>query len=219
MADNPVRDEIYEALARIGQAVSHPNRLHLISLLSDGEKSVEDLAAETGMTSAATSAHLKVLKGARLVEGRRDGRRVRYRLSGDEVTRFWVHLRELGEGLLPEVREVVRGLVEDPDRVAPLDGPTLLERVRRGELTVLDVRPPDEYEAGHVPGARSIPLSELEARLGEIPTGRDVVAYCRGPYCVMARSASELLRRHGLPVRRLLAGMAEWRAAGLPTES
>jgi rhodanese-related sulfurtransferase len=177
---------------------------------------VEELAELTGMEVGNTSAHLQVLRGARLVEIRKDGTRVYYRLAGDEVTRLLVTLQEVARTRLAEVGDVVRTHLSDPDGLEAVGREELLERVGRGEIIVLDVRPVEEFRAGHIPEAISIPVDELEARLGELPDGIEVVAYCRGPYCVFARDAVQLLRRRGHHARRLVDGLPEWRLAGLP---
>jgi rhodanese-related sulfurtransferase len=191
-------------------------RIEVLDLLAQGARSVEELAELTGMEVANTSAHLQVLRQARLVDTRKAGTRVFYRLAGDEVTRLLVALQDAARGRLAEVGEVVRDHLSDPEGLEPVGREELLERAGRGEVLILDVRPVEEYRAGHIPGAVSIPVEDLEARLGELPEGVEVVAYCRGPYCVFARDAVRVLRQRGRPARRLVDGLPEWRLAGLP---
>lgn len=211
-----VKDPLYEQFARVGKALASSKRIELLDLLAQGERSVEELAQLTGMGVGNTSAHLQVLRQARLVEIRRAGTRAFYRLAGDEVTGLLVALQAAARARLAEVGEVVRAHLSDPDGVEEVGRDELLERAGRGEVAVLDVRPVEEYRAGHIPGAHSIPLDELEARLGELPAGVEVVAYCRGPYCVFAGEAVLLLRERGRRARRLVDGLPEWRLAGLP---
>jgi rhodanese-related sulfurtransferase len=211
-----VKDPLYEQFARVGKVLGSAKRIELLDLLAQTERSVEELAELTGMEVGNTSAHLQVLRGARLVETRRAGTRIFYRLAGDEVTGLLVALQEVARARLAEVGEVVRTHLSDPDGLEEVGRQELLERASRGDVTVLDVRPAPEYQAGHIPGALSIPIEELEARLGELPDDVEVVAYCRGPYCVLALQAVDLLRRRGRRARRLADGMPEWRGAGLP---
>jgi rhodanese-related sulfurtransferase/DNA-binding transcriptional ArsR family regulator len=218
MKPRALKNALYGQFARIGKGVSSPQRLELLDLLSQGEKSVETLAAQAGLTVKNASAHLRVLRAARLVETRKEARHVYYRLADESVSSFFLALRGLAESRLAEVREVAREYFNGPVGMTPVDRQRLLERVRTGEVTVLDVRPAAEFRAGHIPGARSVPLEELEQTLGSIPRDQDVVAYCRGPYCVLALEAVELLRARGYRATRLEDGVAEWRAAGLPVE-
>lgn len=213
------RDALFQGFARIGHALSNPTRLRLVSLLSQGEKSVEVLAARSGQPFASVSAHLKILRDAHLVRTRRDGRQIIYALGGASVEALWLALRAVAEAELPEVRELTARFTNDPHSLDRLDAPELLAAVASGQLILLDLRPPDEFAAAHLPGARSVPFAELEQRLAELPRDREIVAYCRGPYCVMAVEGVALLRRHGLPARRLLQGVPEWRAAHLPLET
>jgi rhodanese-related sulfurtransferase/DNA-binding transcriptional ArsR family regulator len=218
MKPRTLKNALYGQLARIGKGVSSPQRLELLDLLSQGEKSVETLAAQAGLSIKNASAHLRVLRGARLVETRKEVRHVYYRLADESVSTFFLALRGLAETRLAEVREVAREYFNGPVGMTPVDRQGLLERARAGEVTVLDVRPAAEFRAGHIPGARSVPLEELEQTLGSIPKDQDVVAYCRGPYCVLALEAVALLRARGYRATRLEDGVAEWRAAGLPVE-
>jgi DNA-binding transcriptional ArsR family regulator len=193
------KDAVYDELARIGKATSAPKRLELLDLLCQGPRTVEKLAEQAGLSIANASRHLQVLRAARLVEAEKRGLYVEYRLADDEVCRFSVALRKLAEARLAEVEQITRAYFGDRDTLDGIEGGELMRRVRAGEVTVLDVRPVDEYQAGHIPGAISVPVGELKTMLGQIPRSREVVAYCRGPYCVMAVEAVELLRKRGLP--------------------
>lgn len=210
------KDDLYEQFARVGKVVASPKRIEVLDLLAQGERSVEALAELTGMGMANTSAHLQVLRHARLVEARKEGNRVLYRLAGDEVIRFLLALEEAARARLTEVAAIVRDRLADPDELEPVRPEDLLERARRNEVVVIDVRPTEEYDAGHIPGAVSIPMEELDARLGELPRDAEVIAYCRGSFCVLAPDALRLLRSRGIDARRLEGGLLEWRAAGLP---
>ena len=214
-----IKDLVYEQVARIGKAAASPKRLELIELLCQGEKTVEALAQQADIDVKSASAHLKALRGARLVLARKEGKYVHYRLAGEEVARFWVALRTLAEGRLLELQQVVREFLADPNRLAPLDRRTMLGRAKQGEVVVIDVRPAEEFAAGHLPFARSIPLAELRRRLEELPRKKEIVAYCRGPFCLFATDAVALLRQKGFRAARLDDGVAEWRAAGLPIEA
>ena len=214
---NPKR-EIFASLARIGTALSSPVRLDLIELLAQGERSVDELARLTGTSVANTSQHLQKLKQAGLIVGRKDAQFVRYRLAGDEVVALFRALGIAGQASLADVDRIVRTYLDAKDELEPVPAGDLLERARKGLVTVLDVRPPQEFAAGHVPGAVNIPVHELERRLAELPRRREVVAYCRGPFCLMSFDAVQLLRAKGLKARRLQDGMPEWQLAGLPTE-
>lgn len=214
---NPKR-EVFDALARIGTALSSPVRLEFLELLGQGERTVEQLATLTGASVANTSQHLQRLKAAGLIAGRKEGQYVHYRLAGDEVVRLLGALGGAGEAYLADVERTVRQYFAAKDEMEPMLPQELLERARKGLVTVLDVRPPEEFAAGHVPGAVNIPIHELERRLAELPKRREIVAYCRGPYCLMSFDAVAMLRRKGLKARRLKDGMPEWRAAGLPVQ-
>jgi rhodanese-related sulfurtransferase/DNA-binding transcriptional ArsR family regulator len=211
------KDDLNEQFARVGKALANGHRLELLDLLAQGERSVEVLAGRAGMTVGLTSAHLQVLRRAGLIASRRDGTRILYRLAGDDVFH-----------LLATVRTVATERIADAQRAAGsfLGGATetvssveLLERVRLGTAIVIDLRPPEEYAAGHVAGALSIPLGELEGRLAELPADMEVVAYCRGPFCALAHQGVSLLRRAGRRARRLEDGFPEWRLASLPVAS
>lgn len=211
-----IKDLLYEQVARISKAASSPKRLELIEVLCQGEKRVEQLASDTELSVKLTSAHLKELKTARLVENRRDGKNIYYRLADPRVADLWVMLRELAEERLLELQAAMHELITQPDELSPISGEDLLTQAHQGELVVIDVRPEAEYAVAHLPFARSIPLSELKQRLNEIPANKTVVAYCRGPFCLMAKDAVELLRQQGINASRLETGVAEWRLSGLP---
>jgi rhodanese-related sulfurtransferase/DNA-binding transcriptional ArsR family regulator len=210
------KDALYEQFARIGKAVTSPRRIELLELLAQGERSVESLAGVAGIGITSASAHLQVLRGARLVASRRDGTRILYRLAGEEVIELIDVVRRLARARLSEVDDVVEAYFSARDTLTPVGRDDLLARSERAEVVVLDVRPAEEFEAGHIPGAMSIPLGELRERLGELPRDVEVVAYCRGPYCVLAPQAVELLTEQGIRARRLDEGLPEWRLAGLP---
>ena len=207
---------IYEQFARIGKAISNSSRLELLDLLCQAPRTVEVLAKEANLGVANTSQHLKVLRAARLIEAEKAGLFVTYRLADEAVCEFFRSLRVLAETRLTEVREITRNFLQGREGMEPVDRKALLARVRSGDVTVLDVRPAEEYKAGHIPGALSIPLKELERRLSDLPRDRDVVAYCRGPYCVLAVQAVELLRSRGFSAFRLEESVQDWRAEGLP---
>jgi rhodanese-related sulfurtransferase/DNA-binding transcriptional ArsR family regulator len=210
--------EVFHALARIGTALSSPVRLEFLELLAQGERSVEQLATLTGASVANTSQHLQKLKAAGLIAGRKEGQYVFYRLAGDEVVRLLGALGAAGEAYLAEVERTVRLYFAAKDDLEPVPARELLDRAKKGLVTVLDVRPPEEFAAGHVPGAINIPVAELEKRLAEVPKRKEVIAYCRGPYCLMSYDAVALLRKKGLKARRLEDGLPEWRLAGLPVQ-
>jgi rhodanese-related sulfurtransferase len=209
------KDAVYDQLARIGKAVASPRRLELLDLLCQGPRTVEILAHQANQSVANTSQHLQVLRAARLVEAERDGRFITYRLADDEVSTFFAALRGLAESRLAEIERVVRVFLEARGGMEQVDGAALIERVRRGAVTLLDVRPEEEYRAGHIPGAISVPLAELDRRLSTLPRDREIVAYCRGPYCVLAIEAVQTLRSRGFEAVRLEDGVPEWRARGL----
>ena len=208
--------ELYEQFARIGKALSSPRRVELLDLLCQGERSVDALAGVSGMTVNNTSQHLQALRAARLVDTRKEGTRVIYRAAGDDVCRFFFALRELAGARLAEVEQFMRRYLENTDGYELVGHAELLERARNRGAVVLDVRPLDEYASGHISGAISVPLEELEDRLASLPRDTEIVAYCRGPYCLLAPQAVELLREHGFHARRLEDGFPEWRLAGHP---
>ncbi len=208
------KDAIYEQFARIGKAVSSPKRLELLDLLCQGPRTVEVLAKESGLTVANTSQHLQVLRAARLAETEKEGLYVIYRLADQNVCEFFRAMRVLAESRLAEVEQIKRRFLEGREGMEPVDRKALLERVRKGAVTVLDVRPKEEYHAGHLPGAISIPLKELQLRLSDLPRDQEIVAYCRGPYCVLSIQAVELLRSRGFKAVRIEAGIQDFRAMG-----
>ncbi len=211
-----VKEALYEQFARIGKAVASPKRVELLDLLCQGERTVEALARTTGMGITNTSAHLQALRSARLVEVRKEGTKAFYRLADPEVCRFFFSLRDLARGRLAEVEQIARDFFAARDELEPVVRKELLERLGREEVVVVDVRPPEEYRAGHIRGALSVPLPELRNRLRELPKDVEIVAYCRGPYCVMAPQALQILRKNGFRARRLEDGFPEWRLARLP---
>ncbi|AEI82556.1 transcriptional regulator ArsR family (plasmid) [Cupriavidus necator N-1] len=213
-----LKNHLYEQVARIGKAVASPKRLELIELLCQGEKTVEVLAAQAGISVKLASAHLKELRGARLAETRKDGKYVVYRLASTGVADLWVTLRSEAEERLVELQVALATIVEHDDDLQGFDRVAILRKARAGEVLVLDVRPADEFTAAHLPHARSLPLGELKKRLAEIPKDMPVVAYCRGPFCLMAKDAVEFLRSKGYHAFHLTDGVAEWRAHGLPIE-
>lgn len=205
-----------EQFARIGKALASPRRIELLDLLAQGEHSVETLAAKTDMSVTLASSHLQALRRARLVDTRRDGARVYYRLAGDDVIELLTALRAVAHDRLAEVEQVVRAYFGAPDELEPIGRDELVRRAAAGDVVLLDLRPREEYAAGHILGAVSIPLDVLEGQLALLPPGAEIVAYCRGPYCVLAPRGIALLRRHGFRARRLEDGFPEWRLAGLP---
>jgi rhodanese-related sulfurtransferase len=214
MPNRSFKDAIYEQFARLGRAVSAPKRLELLDLLCQSPRTVEVLADQASLSVANTSHHLQVLRAARLVEAEKKGLHVEYRLAGEDVCEFFLALRKLGEGRLAEIQLVTRQYLGRRDNMETVAGGELLRRVKSGEVTVLDVRPSEEYRAGHIPGAVSIPLGELKARFKELPRNREVVAYCRGPYCVFAVEAVELLRKNGFKAHRMQEGVPDWQKRG-----
>lgn len=213
------KTELFEEFARIGKALSSGRRLELIELLAQSERTVEELAGETGMSFANASQHLQVLRSARLVDVRRQGTYAWYRLSDEHVLRLWLSVREVGELQLAEIEHVVESFFKDRKGMDATTCEDLLKRLETGSVVVLDVRPEQEYRAGHIRGARSIPVGELEARLKEIPRRKAIVAYCRGPYCVFADDAVKVLRKRGFGASRLMEGFPDWKLRGLPVET
>lgn len=213
-----VKDHLYEQVARIGKAVANPKRLEFIELLCQGEKSVEMLAAQADISVKLASSHLKALRVARLVETRKDGKYVLYRLASTSVADLWVNLRAEAEERLVELQVALAAIVEHGDTLEGIDREAILRKATAGEVLVLDVRPHEEFATAHLPHARSLPVDELKRRLAELPKDVPVVAYCRGPFCLMAKDAVELLRKKGYRAFHLTDGVAEWRAHGLPIE-
>lgn len=207
----------YEQVARIGKAISSPKRLEMLNLLAQGDKTVEALAMELGIDIKLASAHLKALKEARLVSAVRDGKYMIYRMAGEDVAGLLVQLRQVAQAHLLELRHALNEMTMAP--VTALDRAQLIEQAAQGEVVVIDVRPAEEFRTAHLPFARSLPLEELEARLGELPKDREIVAYCRGPFCVMANQAVATLSGRGYRIRTIREGISEWRASGMPLET
>jgi rhodanese-related sulfurtransferase/DNA-binding transcriptional ArsR family regulator len=214
---NPKRT-VFDAFAELAKAMGHGHRLEILELLAQGERSVEALAERAGLSVANASQHLRLMRRAGLLVSRREGKRVLYRLSDAAVLDLIAALRRVAEQASAQVRDVVSGYFRARDALEPVSRKELARRVKDGSVTLLDVRPSDEFASGHLPGAINIPLRELARRLRELPKDREIVAYCRGPYCVLAFEAVALLRKRGLSVRRLEDGFPEWKAVGLPVE-
>jgi rhodanese-related sulfurtransferase/DNA-binding transcriptional ArsR family regulator len=213
------KDRLYGQYARIGKALASPHRLELLELLAQSERTVESLADELDLSMANTSQHLQVLRSAGLVETRRAGLFIHYRLADDTVVRLGIALRTVAEQRLAELERVVRDEFKHRSGAKPVSLAELLDRARRDDVVVLDTRPAREYLAGHIPGALSIPVDELQQRLRRLPKGKEYVAYCRGPYCVYADRAVEILQASGRRAQRLQEGFPEWKAAGFPVET
>lgn len=216
MNGREAKDRLYEQFARVAKAVASPKRIELLDVLAQGERTVEVLADATGLGVTNTSAHLQVLRRAGLVETRKEATKVHYRLAGDEVAAFVGGLRDLARSRLADVNQIVADYFVARDALEPISRAELVERTGRGHVVILDVRPHAEFLAGHIPGALSVPLDRLDDALARLPRRAQVVAYCRGPYCVLAPQAVERLRAKGFKARRLADGMPEWRLAGLP---
>jgi len=212
------KQDVFAHLARIGKALGHANRLELLDFVAQGPRSVDDLAGLCKLSVANASKHLQELRHAGLVQARKKGQRVYYGIAGSDVVALVAMLRHVGEARLAEVEQLLRTYITARDELEPLLAAELLQRAEDGLVTVLDVRPREEYAAGHLPGAINIPLGELPGRLRKLPKGREVIAYCRGPYCLLSVDAVVLLRDKGFSARRLADGYPEWAAAGLPRE-
>lgn len=210
------KQRIYEQFARVGKALAAPARLELIDLLAQGERSVDALAREAALSIANASQHLQVLHAARLVESRREGQRIYYRLAGPSVETLWLTLRGTAEAQLAELPGVARAYLGDAEALEPIDRAELARRLDAGTVVLIDVRPAEEYAQGHIAGAVSVPLDELATWAKQAPRRKPIVAYCRGPYCVYAIQAVTELQRRGLRATRAGDGVPEWRAAGLP---
>ncbi len=213
------KQDLNDQFARLGKALSNGRRLELLEYLAQGERSVEQLAKVSGLSVANTSQHLQQMRQAGLVSARRDGKHILHSLAGEDVVQLLDMLRTVAERRLAEVREMVANVLTARDNLEPVQAAELLERSRLGLVTVLDVRPPEEYEAGHLPGAINLTLAELEQQLDRLPADKEVIAYCRGPYCVLSFEAVARLRERGFKARRLEQGYPEWKLAGLPTEA
>ncbi len=216
--ERELKQHLYTQVARIGHAVSSPKRLELLEILAQGEKSVEQLARDAAIDIKLASAHLRVLRSAQLVQMRAEGKNRIYRLSGADVSALWVALRSVAESHVADLQLAMQRLFHGDERLTLESSRTLLGRARRGEVVLLDVRPAAEFRTAHLPAARSLPLAELRTRLRELPRDREIVAYCRGPFCVMADAAVKLLLQQGYSARKLAEGVPEWQAAGLPVE-
>jgi rhodanese-related sulfurtransferase/DNA-binding transcriptional ArsR family regulator len=219
MSDHAAKVALNQQFARIGKALASPRRVELIDLLAQGPRTVEALAEATQMSVALASSHLQVLRSAGLVVARRDRQSMHYRLVGDDVYALLTAVRAIAHEHLDEVERAAAAYRGTPDEPEPITREELWARARAGQVLVLDLRPRVEYQAGHIPGAVSIPLDELPARLADLRKTRDIVAYCRGPYCILAPQGVELLRSHGFSARRLEGGLPEWRMAGFPTRT
>lgn len=204
------KDILYEQVARIGKATSSPKRLELIELLCQGEKSVETLAKEAAISMKLASAHLRELRSAHLVETERSGKNIFYRIANRDVAEFWVAIRSLAEDRLVELKMALAQITNAPKELTPKDRDALAKAARKGEVIVLDVRPTPEFEAAHLPYAQSLPIDELKSRLSDLPKDKTIVAYCRGPYCLMAKDAVDLLKQKGYEAIHLPEGVAEW---------
>jgi len=218
MSRSGFKHELFSQFARVCKALASANRLELLELIAQGPRSVEDLAKLSGLNFANASQHLQELRQVGLVRARKEGLRVYYELSGDDVTELLEVLRRVAEHRIAEIEKLVGTYLSTKDDLEPIMAKDLLGRARKGLVTVLDVRPAEEYRAGHLPGAVNIPLAELEGQLNKLPRSKEVVAYCRGPYCVLAFEAVARLRKKGLKARRLEDGLPEWRRRGLPVE-
>jgi rhodanese-related sulfurtransferase len=213
-----MKNLLYEQVSRVSKALASPKRLELIELLCQCEKSVETLARETGMSVKLASAHLRALRAGRLVDTRKDGKYVLYRLADPSVADLWVSLRSVAEERLVDLQMALSSLLEARAALVGIDRKAILRQAQHGEVIVIDVRPEEEFAAGHLPYARSLPLAELKKRLKQLPKDKPVVAYCRGPFCLMAQDAVALLQKQGFRAQHLEDGVAEWRARGLPIE-
>jgi rhodanese-related sulfurtransferase/DNA-binding transcriptional ArsR family regulator len=218
MSNATVKTDLFEQFARIGKALASARRLEMLDFLAQAERSVEALAHMTGLSVANTSQHLQQLRQAGLVAARKEGLYVFYRLAGDGIVRLLASLRSVGQEHLAEVDRLVTLYLDSKDSLEPVPARELMQRAKTGLVTVLDVRPPEEFAAGHIRGAINMPVGELKRRLNEIPRGQEIVAYCRGPYCLMAFEAVVELRNRGRKARRLEDGFPEWKSAGLPVD-
>jgi rhodanese-related sulfurtransferase/predicted transcriptional regulator len=218
-SDTEHKTRLYEAIGRVALALGSAGRLQILEFVAQGERGVDALAAMTGLSVANTSKHLQALRLAGLVSARKEGLRVYYSIAGNDVSALLSALREVSEHRVADVERLLRLWLAHRDEMEPVPAAELLERAKRGLVTVLDVRPAEEYAAGHLPGAINVPVDKLESYLAKLPKRKEVVAYCRGPYCLMSFEAVTMLRKRGLKARRLENGFPEWRAAGLPVES
>jgi rhodanese-related sulfurtransferase len=215
MSNRAAKTALFDAFAQAAKALASGRRIELLDVLANGERTVEALAGEVGLSVANTSQHLQILRRAGLVSSRREGTSVHYRLAAPEVFELWRTLRSLAASRLAEIERLTAAYLGSRDELQPVTREELTRRLQNGDLVVLDVRPASEYAAGHLPGAVSIPVGELRRRLAELPADREIVAYCRGPYCAFAHEAVAMLRQEGFSARRLEDGLPEWQAAGL----
>ncbi|MFQ5583397.1 MAG: ArsR/SmtB family transcription factor [Calditrichia bacterium] len=218
MKGGEFKDLVFEQFAGKAQAFAAPQRLEIIDVLAQGERDVDSLCKQVAVTVANTSRHLQVLKRARLVEPRREGVHIFYRLADDDVVKCWLTLQELAEKRSSEIREIARIFFEERDSLESITKEELQKRSQNNEVVILDVRPFREYQKGHISGAVSIPLSELKTRLNELPADKEIIAYCRGPYCVMSAEAMTILNQSGYQAVRLKEGLPEWQIAGMSVE-
>jgi len=218
MSSDPAKERLYQAIGRVAAALGSAGRLQILELVAQGERSVDVLATMTGLSVANTSKHLQALRQAGLVSARKEGLRVYYAIAGDDVSLLLAALRGVAEHRAADVEKLLQAWLAHRDELEAVPAREVLARVRRGLVTVLDVRPAEEYAAGHVPGAINVPVDRLEKYLSKLPKRKEVIAYCRGPYCLMSFEAVEKLRKRGFKAKRLENGYPEWRAAGLPVE-
>lgn len=218
MGDRASKDALFAEFAAVGKVLGNPKRLELLDLLAQGPRSVDELAAAGEVGVSTCSAHLQTLREAGLVQSRRDGKRIYYSLAGDDVAGLWDTLRQVAQHHRPHTERARRTYL-GPDDTDAVDLDELLRRLQDGDVTLLDVRPSAEYAAGHLPGAVHAPLEQLAAELSALPSDREIIAYCRGPYCVLAHDAVRLLRAHGLTASRASTSVVEWRLRGLPVET
>ena len=218
MSSDPAKERLYQAIGRVAAALGSAGRLQILEFVAQGERSVDQLAAMTGLSVANTSKHLQALRQAGLVNARKEGLRVYYRIAGDDVSLLLSSLRGVAEHRAADVEKLLRAWLAHRDELDPVPAREVLARLKSGLITVLDVRPAEEYAAGHLPGAINVPVDRLEKFLSKLPKRKEVLAYCRGPYCLMSFEAVEKLRKRGFKAKRLENGYPEWRAAGLPVE-
>ena len=218
MSSDPAKERLYQAIGRVAAALGSAGRLQILEFVDQGERSVDALAAMTGLSVANTSKHLQALRQAGLVDARKEGLRVYYRIAGDDVSLLLSSLRGVAEHRAADVEKLLQAWLAHRDELDPVPAREVLARLKKGLITVLDVRPAEEYAAGHLPGAINVPVDRLEKYLSKLPKRKEVLAYCRGPYCLMSFEAVEKLRKRGFKAKRLENGYPEWRAAGLPVE-
>ena len=218
MSSDPAKDRLYEAIGRVAAALGSAGRLQILEFVAQGERSVDALAAMSGLSVANTSKHLQALRQCGLVHARKEGLRVYYGLAGDDVSLLLASLRGVAEHRAADVDKLLRTWLAHRDELDPVPAREVLARLKSGLVTVLDVRPAEEFAAGHLPGALNVPVEKLEAYLSKLPRRKDIIAYCRGPYCLMSFEAVAKLRKRGFKAKRLVDGFPEWRAAGLPVE-